>query len=67
MSAEEFFEKNTNGFLDRNDCEKLMIEFAKYHVELALNGVNSKINIEDVINKDDYSSIINSYPLKNIK
>lgn len=45
---------------------KLMIEFAKLHVEAALKNVVANINVEDVIN-DDNSSILNSYPLTNIK
>ena len=36
ITAEEFFEKETSGFLDEKECKKLMIEFAKLHVQEAL-------------------------------
>lgn len=69
MTAEEFLKKQEYWNIDRLakwEVKKAMIEFAKYHVEKALDSVYLKINIEKVIdgNKD---SIINSYPLKNIK
>lgn len=86
ITAEEFFDNNTNGFLDRNDCEKLMIEFAKLHVTQALKQASEKVvfkilfhfgNIEEIdnsiedcmgnLNVIDKDSILNVYPLTNIK
>lgn len=78
ITAEEFYDENTNGFLDRNDCERLMIEFAKLHVKEALKvaSENFKMKIkEDVheldMNDDwmevDKNSILIAYTLENIK
>ena len=70
-TAEEFWLKN-NGQLQSG--AKMMIEFAKLHVEAALktvwansaeweNGFNLTIRVID----DDEELILNSYPLTNIK
>jgi hypothetical protein len=76
-TAEEFLPKNENGRYSRNGVEKAMIEFAKLHVEAALkeasengqafvngNGEWVSSNVTAFINK---GSILNSYPLDNIK
>ena len=77
-TAEEFLRKNIDYVLSENDCkedvENAMIEFAKLHVEAALKKASKKAKIIDV--GIDYaimefvvdkSSILNSYPLENIK
>jgi|688.fasta_scaffold78992_6 hypothetical protein len=63
--AEEFYDKKDINGLPMSFNEK-MIEFAKFHVEAALTHVYEKINIEEVQDgiKD---SILNVYPLENIK
>jgi len=62
--------------LDKDDIEDQMIEFAKYHVELALKSASetATLNIEPLIGSiDGYTSeinkdsILNSYNLDNIK
>jgi hypothetical protein len=49
-----------------NDVEAMMIEFAKIHVEAALKegSENAEANYNAEVNK---SSILNAYPLENIK
>ena len=76
-TAEEFIQnflmKNHKGNIGSN-TELLMIEFAKLHVEAALKHASEKAEISNkpkfsgdynlVIDED---SILNSYPLENIK
>ena len=74
-TAEEILQKHVpNRYTKENSWKNAMIEFAKLHVEAAL-----KVASEGQINKDIYmiieygenmdwkSSILNSYPLENIK
>jgi hypothetical protein len=73
-TAEEFLiEKGYSGFAKHTLVKEWMIEFAKLHVEAALKEASEKADyntwgqehIEQVwIDKD---SILNSYPLENIK
>ena len=69
-TAEEFLDANTSGIIDEIKCKELMIEFAKIHVEAALKEANRKVIVtyyydEGIrVNKD---SILNAYPLENIK
>jgi hypothetical protein len=75
-TAEEFVQnfllKNHKGNVGSNN-EKLMIEFAKLHVEAALKEVINNVEIDDYDVHGQYSpsinenSILNSYPLDNIK
>ena len=54
-------------FMEGNTIEEMMIAFAKMHVELALEEVikhGKTSNGTSIILKD---SILNSYPLENIK
>jgi len=72
LTAKEFIE--THNRLNDSSTELLMIEFAKLHVEAALKAAS-----EGQINRDIYmmleygedmnfkKSILNSYPLENIK
>jgi hypothetical protein len=50
---------------------EVMIEFAKLHVEVALRAASLEAHTKDVPYTDDVevdeNSILNSYPLKNIK
>jgi len=56
------------------DIKKMMIEFAKLHVEAALKEASEKAKMIDVgidysiiLWEVDKDSILNSYPLENIK
>jgi len=76
-TAQEFLGKNIDYVLEKDckeDVEQAMIEFAKLHVEAALKEASENAKIIDV--GIDYSiikwvadkdSILNSYPLENIK
>ena len=64
-TAQEFLNRDESGVFNEVDITQTMIEFAKLHVEAALKAA-----------ADDYSegssdivqeSIINAYPLTNIK
>jgi hypothetical protein len=74
-TAEEFFRKNIDYVLSENDCkedvENAMIEFAKLHVEAALKAAGENAHTKDVPYTEDTEvdkgSILNSYPLENIK
>jgi hypothetical protein len=76
-TAEEFVQnfllKNHKGNVGNNN-EKLMIEFAKLHVEAALKAVSEGNINRDIYMMTEYGesmdykySILNSYPLENIK
>lgn len=83
MTVEELFENYkeytalTEGhfeyLVDEEDFKKALIEFAKYHVQKALEKYTEKLELERVkhhypplnfINKTDLKSV---YPLENIK
>jgi hypothetical protein len=62
---------NNSGLIHYKDCAKLMNSFAKLHVQAALKAANENAiisyeatDMEPYINKD---SILNAYPLENIK
>jgi hypothetical protein len=72
-TAKEFIEMNSENH-SLIDIEGIMIEFARFHVEAALKAASKKAKVVDV--GIDYaieewavekSSILNSYPSKNIK
>lgn len=58
----------TTHWVDVDTCAKLMIEFAKMHVEAALKEAADQV---DTGNQDftyiDRETILNAYPLTNIK
>lgn len=77
LTAKEFIqnyieENNDDSFID---MEESMIEFAKMHVEAALKQAVIEASVEDyrVLGEDslfyrvEENSILNSYPLTNIK
>lgn len=75
LNAEEFFEEQIGGLYFSNTMGKLdiyevMKDFAKLHVEAALKAASEKAEIT-YLNKYnleiDKESILNSYPLDNIK
>ena len=69
-TVEEFYKQTTGCIMNHGDIKKAMIEFAKLHVEAALEEANRKVIVtyyydEGIrVNKD---SILNAYPLENIK
>jgi len=74
-TAEEFLDNN-RCFDEANNThlKEVMIKFAKLHVKAALEAVKTNINVDidefgNVKGYDDemYQSILNSYPLLNIK
>jgi hypothetical protein len=76
IKAIEFIENkfpNNNGVFVLRNIEEFMIEFAKMHVKEALTEVVENVNIYDYAENKDYSkflekeSILNAYPLTNIK
>lgn len=80
-TAEEFLDKNTNahsgakahkitssGHIHSSDIPSIMIKFAKLHVEHALKRADGYVKTHDVlITENIEDSIINCYPLTNIK
>jgi UDP-N-acetylglucosamine 2-epimerase len=67
-TSKELFDK----MLSENDettSTEMMIEFAKMHVEAALKEVTKSLPYDDKINQSllDTMTILNSYPLDNIK
>lgn len=61
---------NNSGGLGLTYVEEVMIEFAQYHVQKALQEasiVSQQINKYNSLKIIDKTKIINSYPLKNIK
>ena len=50
------------------DIKKAMIEFAKLHVEEALKQASEQVYVSDTVFCEiDKDSILNAYPLENIK
>jgi len=81
MTAKEFLiSKRLNGWANHTVVSDLMADFAKYHVTLALQAAskNAQANLSDE-DEEEYNqlgdivcevykpSILNSYPLENIK
>ena len=69
LTAEEFI-LDTIESMDQQEVERAMIEFAKMHVEAALKAAaeNAEVNIPDYGDYEvDEESILNAYPLENIK
>ena len=75
-TAEEFLKRDESGVFNEVDITQAMIEFAKIHVKEALRVAAYSAEIESCGNPYDPSddsqcvnkeSIVNSYPLENIK
>ncbi len=79
-TAKKYISKNLTDFWEggkaqytEEDVEQAMIEFAKLHVEAALKAAVDNVEINDFDVDGSYSpdideeSILNSYPLENIK
>jgi hypothetical protein len=75
-------DKNCVEYLKDSEVEDIMIEFAKLHVEAALKEASEKVEVDYNLSKDYNktllvdenieiyvinSSILNAYPLENIK
>jgi hypothetical protein len=77
QTAWEFITSHPGHLTGEVDDETLMIEFAKIHVEAALKEASKKARTKDVWDGNtgseycdtviDTDSIINCYPLENIK
>lgn len=68
MTAEEFLkDKVTETFSENPYYQKILIDFAKMHVEAALKEVSKELFIDDFTQTIDRDSILNSYPTSNIK
>ena len=80
LTAEDLalnFEIGNTKRISIEDAKEAMIEFAKLHVEAALIEASEKINLTDEVCEAlqnhwfkeyiDKDSILNSYPLENIK
>jgi hypothetical protein len=78
--AKDYIRKNLTDYWEggkaqytEEDVEKAMIKFAKLHVEAALEAAIDNYELNDFDAHGEYSpgideeSILNSYPLENIK
>jgi hypothetical protein len=73
-TAEEFLKRDKSGIFNEVDMAQALIEFAKLHVEAALKLITTEATVETInkyspeeqhiVNQD---SILNAYPLENIK
>lgn len=67
-TAEEILQKHVpNRYTKENSWKNAMIEFAKLHVEAALKEASENVKITDYGYSVDKDSILNSYPVENIK
>ncbi len=70
-TAEEFYRQITGCVINHGDIKTAMIEFAKMHVQAALQEASEKaefdVDIEGNFTNIDSTSILNSYPDSNIK
>jgi hypothetical protein len=65
-TAKEFLKRDESGVYNEIDIAQAMIEFAKMHVEAALKKADNHAKMyNETVNIKD--SILNSYPLTNIK
>ena len=65
ITAEEFLKQELGDYinpLDQEDIPELLIKFAKLHAEEALQQATYKLTLSN-----PYDSILNAYPLENIK
>ena len=68
-TAEEFYKQTTGCVMNHRDVKTAMIEFAKLHVEASLKEASENVIIDGhpFEYELDKNSIINAYPLENIK
>jgi len=72
-SAKEFLERDESRVYSEVDIAQAMIEFAKLHVEAALTEASKTTRWKEQITMQGLqvtiikSSILNAYPLENIK
>jgi len=77
QTAKEFLKRDESGVYNEIDITHAMIEFAKLHVEAALKEAVEKAKIKYEYSGNtgseycdeyvDHNSILNAYPLTNIK
>lgn len=71
-TAEEFAIETMQGGTDLQEIERALIGFAKLHVEAALEAAMEKAEIHYPLENDFYEcvdrkTILNAYPLTNVK
>jgi hypothetical protein len=70
-TAEEFLNRDESGIFNEVDITHAMIEFTKLHVEAALKAAANNIEVNcdssDTFQSVNEQSILNAYPLINIK
>jgi hypothetical protein len=77
-TAEEFLKRDESGVYNEIDITHAMIEFTKLHVEAALKEASEKVELSDLLHEFiedsweggpfiDKDTILNAYPLDNIK
>lgn len=72
-TAANILNEDESGLFTKVDIAEAMIKFAKLHVEAALEQVRYNVEINDFDEHGQYSpcvdepSILNAYPLDNIK
>lgn len=66
-TAEEFYKQTTGCLMNHRDIKIAMIEFAKLHVEAALREAEIAGQTNWGNSKKMKESILNAYPLENIK
>lgn len=68
-TAEEFLNSKQYDWVEDINTTECMIEFAKLHVQAALESAAEKLPYDDKLNQDMLvkKSILNAYPLNNIK
>lgn len=75
LTAKEFVLNQNDGYLagdyTPNEVYRIMIGFAKMHVEAALKAASENTEVicdsSDIFQSIDEESILNAYPLNNIK
>ena len=77
LTAEDFLNRDESGVFTEVDITQAMIDFAGLHVAAALKAASEKARTKNIWEGNtgseycdtviDTSSIINSYPLENIK
>ena len=70
-TAEEFYKQTTGCVMNHRDVKTAMIEFAKLHVEAALEAAledSPHGSSTDIPSYEDMKdAILNAYPLENVK
>jgi len=66
----EYYDEGGYQGIEEQELSKMLIEFAKMHVKQALKQSSENVEsyvIEGLVSEVDRDSILNAYPLENIK